>query len=101
VWGADGKVGGTVRDLWVDRSEALIRYLEVEVEGDRRVLLPLNLARIGFDGVRVKSVLAHHFAKAPGLRNPDLVTRREEDRVSAYFASGHLYATPERSEPLI
>ena len=101
VWGADGKVGGTVRDLWVDRSEALIRYLEVEVEGGRRVLLPLNLTRIGFDGVRVKSVLAHHFAKAPGLRNPDLVTRREEDRVSAYFASGHLYATPERSEPLI
>ena len=43
VVGADGAVGGVVRDLWVDRSEALIRYLEVEVPaagGARRVLLP-------------------------------------------------------------
>ncbi|MEM1410417.1 MAG: photosynthetic reaction center subunit H, partial [Pseudomonadota bacterium] len=29
VVGADGETGGTVVDLWVDRSEAIIRYLEV------------------------------------------------------------------------
>jgi photosynthetic reaction center H subunit len=35
---------GTVVDLWVDRSEAIFRYLEVEVAaGGRRVLLPMTL----------------------------------------------------------
>lgn len=29
----DGKVAGVVRDVWVDRSETMIRYLEVEVAG--------------------------------------------------------------------
>jgi photosynthetic reaction center H subunit len=104
VWGLDGAVGGIVRDLWVDRSEALIRYLEVETAtdaGPRRTLLPLNLARIGADGVRVKAVKGAHFAHAPGLRNPEVVTRLEEDRICAYFASGHLYATEARLEPLI
>ena len=30
VIGADGKVAGTVTELWVDRAEPQIRYLEVE-----------------------------------------------------------------------
>jgi len=33
VVGLDGEVGGTVVDLWVDRGEQLIRYLEVELAG--------------------------------------------------------------------
>ena len=50
VVGADGSVAGTVRDLWVDRSEVVIRYLEVEVAapasaGARHVLLPVNFAQ--------------------------------------------------------
>lgn len=32
VFGADGRVAGTVCDIWVDRAEPQIRYLEVEVE---------------------------------------------------------------------
>jgi photosynthetic reaction center H subunit len=35
----------------------------------------------------------------PGLRNPEQVTLREEDRIAAYYASGHLYATPLRLGP--
>ena len=31
VIGADSETGGVVTDVWVDRAEALIRYLEVEV----------------------------------------------------------------------
>ena len=31
VVGADGTAAGTVKDVWVDRAEALIRYLEVEL----------------------------------------------------------------------
>ena len=33
VIGCDGKQGGTVKDVWVDRSEYIMRYLEVEVSG--------------------------------------------------------------------
>ena len=33
VYGADGEVGGTVVDVWVDKAEPQIRYLEVEVAG--------------------------------------------------------------------
>lgn len=30
VYGADGKAAGTVTDIWVDRAEHVIRYLEVD-----------------------------------------------------------------------
>jgi photosynthetic reaction center H subunit len=102
VVGADGEIGGTVRDIWVDRSEYIIRYLEVDANG-RHVLLPMNFARV--DGarrqVRVASVLARHFATVPTLANPDRVTFREEDRICAYYAGGHLYATSTRMGPLL
>lgn len=102
VVGADGKVAGTCTDAWIDISEVLVRYLEVDI-GTRRVLVPMTLARV--DGkkkqIRVVSVLASQFADAPGLANPNQVTLREEDRICAYFASGHLYATRARQEPLI
>ena len=35
VIGADSEIGGVVTDVWVDRAEALIRYLEVEVTSTR------------------------------------------------------------------
>ena len=51
--------------------------------------------------ITTRSVMAHQFAKAPRLSHRDTITAREEDQVSAYFASGFLYAAPERAEPLI
>ena len=69
VVGADGVIGGVVRDLWVDRSEVLFRYLEVEVAGGggdaRSVLLPINFARIGARQVVVDSILGRQFADVP------------------------------------
>jgi photosynthetic reaction center H subunit len=102
VVGADGKVAGTCTEAWIDISEVLVRYLEVDI-GPRRVLVPMTLARIDAARrqVKVASVLASQFADAPGLANPNQVTLREEDRICAYFASGHLYATPARQEPLV
>ncbi len=101
VRGADGAVAGTVRDLWVDRAEPQVRYLEVEIAAARRVLLPITLARI--DGFRrtveVRSILAKHFAGVPALASPDRVTRREEDKITAYYAGGTLYAEPSRLGP--
>ncbi|MBK7659802.1 MAG: photosynthetic reaction center subunit H [Betaproteobacteria bacterium] len=104
VVGCDEAVGGVVCDVWVDRSEPQIRYLEVDVaDGHRRVLLPIGYVR--FDTFRnrvwVKSITGAQFAQVPGLANPDLVTLLEEDKVCSYYAGGHLYATPSRQEPLV
>jgi photosynthetic reaction center H subunit len=101
VMGADGAVGGTVVDAWVDRAEALIRYLEVEVAGGRHVLLPVNFSRIGKRSVQVQAVYGKHFVDVPPLRNPDSVTRLEEERICAYYGAGTLYADPSRQEPLL
>jgi photosynthetic reaction center H subunit len=106
VVGADGGVAGTVRDIWVDRSEALIRYLEVDVTlgaSGRRVLLPMTMARVDVRARRilVASILAEQFADAPHLTNVNQVTLHEEDRICAYYASGHLYAKPSRLGPVL
>ena len=101
VLGCDGGVGGTCTDVWVDRGESIIRYLEVEVSGARHVLLPMPLARVSKDQVKVKSITSAQFAAVPSHANPDQVTRLEEDKISAYWGSGHLYATEDRQEPLL
>jgi photosynthetic reaction center H subunit len=106
VVAADGQVVGTCRDVWVDKSEVILRYLEVEVttpSGPRQVLVPMTLVTIDATRRKVKvvSVLARHFAAAPGLRSPEQITMREEDRISAYFGGGHMYATPDRLGPLL
>ena len=103
VIGADDAVGGVVREVWVDQSEALLRYLEVEVAGGRRVLLPVNFSKIdgGRREVRVRSILASQFANVPALASADTITLREEERIVAYYGAGTLYATPARVEPLL
>ena len=106
VVGADGQAGGVVRDVWVDQSEYLIRYFEVETgsKGKKRnVLLPATLARVVGDSqqVRVKSILGHQFASVPAQKKPDVVTRLEEEKIFGYYGAGTLYATPQRAEPLL
>jgi photosynthetic reaction center H subunit len=106
VVGADGVAGGVVRDAWVDVGEYLVRYYEVETgsaNARRNVLLPANLARVvGKAGeVRVKSILGHQFASVPVQRNARVVTRLEEEKIFGFYGAGTLYATPERSEPLL
>lgn len=110
----DGKDVGTISDLWVDRSESLIRYYEVELAavaaqagGDdaapasgRRVLVPNVMATIVtwqlFGSVpkpfvRVSSLTADQFADAPTTTSADQVTRLEEDRISGYYAGGQFF----------
>ncbi len=106
VVGADGEPGGTVTDIWVDRSEPQPRYLEVEVGSGpeaRNVLLPITLAVVDAARrrVKVKSILGEQFHRVPGLQDPDLITQTEEDRICAYFGGGHLYAVPSRLESLV
>ena len=104
VMGGDGKQGGTVTDLWIDSAEMLFRYLEVETRGKngaRRVLLPIPFARIRRNQVEVNSIYGMHFADVPATRSPDQVTKLEEEKISAYYGGGTLYADPARGEPLI
>ncbi len=104
VVGADGVVGGTVADIWVDRSEAIFRYFEVlpvGAEAGRRVLLPVNFTRISRGEVRVKSILGGQFAQVPATRQPAQVTLLEEEKIMAYYGGGTLYATPDRQEPFL
>lgn len=106
VNGADSEPGGIVTDVWVDRAEALIRYLEVEVPiigGTKRVLLPMPFAKIDRyrSRVWVDAILGSQFANVPVTKSPDQVTKLEEDRIVGYYGAGTLYATPARQEPLL
>ena len=104
VLGADGREGGIVHDIWIDRSEPQIRYLELVVsDSDRPILLPIVFAKINglMRHIHVSAILGSQFAGVPVLANPDRVTRLEEDKISAYYGGGMLYATASRAEPLL
>lgn len=114
VVGADGRVAGVVRDMWVDRMEVIVRYLEVELpggkaagaaeaEGANRVLLPITFARINKwrRQVKVQAIMSHHFPSVPRLAKPNQVTLLEEDKICAFYGAGTLYAHPSRTEPLL
>jgi photosynthetic reaction center H subunit len=103
VVGGDNEIAGTVTDVWVDRAEPCARYYEVSlVNQTGSVLLPFTCTRIkaSANEVRVKSIYGRQFADVPRTARPDRVTLLEEDKIMAYYASGYMYASPERSEPL-
>ena len=105
VVGADDQTAGTVKDVWIDRAESLIRYLEVDLAlgGPRTVLLPMTMARVWPSNrtVKVRSITAAQFVDVPALASPNQVTKREEDRIVGYYAGGTLYATPQRMGPVL
>jgi photosynthetic reaction center H subunit len=106
VIAGDRRVAGTVTDVWVDRSEVVVRYLEIEIataEGLRRVLAPMPAANVDARRRRVviDAILSTQFADVPGIKHDAQVTLLEEDKIAAYYAAGRLYATPARQEPLI
>ncbi len=108
VKACDGRVAGKIVEVWVDRSEPQVRYYEVDLAvAVGRRLLPVgfvqwpNLGLWGCDHVIVKSITSSQFADVPTTARDDQITMREEERIAAYYAGGHLYATPERSQSII
>lgn len=108
VIAADKVEAGTVVEVWVNKSEPQVSYYEVQLTGsNKRVLLPAgfvqwpNLGLWGNDRLLVKAITAAQFANVPATKRDDQITLLEEDRIGAYYAGGHLYATPDRAEPLI
>lgn len=108
VIAGDNAAVGTVSDLWIDKAEHLIRYLEVTlVDGDRKVLVPMTMADVrkpvgkASGSVHVSSIYGAHFAGVPKTARATQITLLEEDKIMAYFAGGTLYADPKRQEPLL
>ncbi len=104
VIGADRAKAGVIKDLWVDRGELVLRYYEVQLaSGGRSVLLPVTFCNVDFKRRRVdvSALLASQFSGVPATRNDDKVTLLEEDKITAYYGAGTLYATPDRVEPLL
>jgi photosynthetic reaction center H subunit len=100
----DNQAVGTVTDMWVDVPEQLVRYLEYELDaehGGGTRLVPLTMARIWSNRVKVHSIFAEHVKDVPQIANPDQVTLLEEEKISAYYAGGTLYASEARQEPQI
>lgn len=106
VYAGCGTKIGTISDLWVDRSESLIRYFEIELSGTggdagaARVLVPMQLAtvvtwhwldRLANPYVRVAALKAPQFGSVPKTKSTIRVTRLEEDMISAYYAGGEFF----------
>jgi photosynthetic reaction center H subunit len=96
VVGADGGAVGVVDDVWIDRGVKIVRYLEIALDaavGPGRALVPIYDCDIKASRRRVKvsAAPAARFAGAPKLRDPDQITAREEDQISAFFAGARFY----------
>jgi photosynthetic reaction center H subunit len=107
VVATDGKLAGKVTDIWVDRADALARYLEVELSSDTggtgKRLVPVPILRVSAEKKRVEvsAIRAVHFSMVPELKEADRVTIQEEERIGAFYAGGRLYAEPKRLGPVL
>ncbi len=102
VVAGDGEVVGRVIDLWIDVPESVVRYLTIDLnpEGTGQIrLVPMAMARVQSDRVTIRSLHAHNFAGVPTLAAEDQITLLEEEKISAWYAGGTLYAHPSRAEP--
>lgn len=116
----DDVVVGQITDLWINRADQRPYYYEVTLDSGRVVLIPSTLATLkkqrfgGTEGsmlerslsrrpldVRVASITSEQFENVPLTQSKEQITRLEEDKISAYFGGGHLWATKSRAEPLI
>jgi len=106
VFANDGKLVGEISDVWIDRAEYIIRYLEmgrVPSLGGGTVILPSTFIKIKAKAHEVSCnfLASDQFATVPQLRNPEVITLLEEDRLMGYFAGGQLYGKAGRVEPVL
>jgi photosynthetic reaction center H subunit len=102
----DNKVVGTISDVWIDRAEYIIRYLEMarnESLGGGHVILPSTFIKIKSKRheIMCNFLRSDQFATIPQLRNPDVITLLEEDKLMGYFGGGQLYGKLGRVEPVL
>ena len=102
VMSGDGEQVGTISDMWVDAPEQLVRYLEISLDpkwGSGKRLVPMTMAQLWGGKVKINSIYAKHFANVPNHSSETQVTLLEEEKISAYYGGGHLYADSSRQEP--
>jgi photosynthetic reaction center H subunit len=102
VIGADGVVAGSIADLWVDKADRLVRYMQLDGVGGP-ALVPIMMAKVDRSRRRVvvDALNGAQFAGVPRLEAPTQITLYEEERVQAYFGGGYLYANIDRQEPFL
>ncbi|MEM9287800.1 MAG: photosynthetic reaction center subunit H [Pseudomonadota bacterium] len=106
VMAADGQIVGQITDVWVDQAESMIRFFEMSV-GDERRIIPLHFAKLqnargGRSKVYYVDALASDlFKDVPQLASPDRITMLEEEKIMAYYGGGGLYGMPGRGEPVL
>lgn len=101
--GADHRPVGRIVDVWIDRSDRMIRYVTVELASGGTAIVPMGFVTVKRrqNVVHCDAIAAPHFAGVPQLAKPGEMTRYEEERLMAYFGGGYLYGLPDRAEPLI
>lgn len=90
----DDPVVGTVRDVWIDVPEQLIRYLEVDLDpayGGGVRLLPMQFVRVKPRYVDLKPLSSGRVAGIPTIAVQDRITLLEEEKITAYCGGGFLY----------
>ena len=92
----DNEVVGRISDMWVDAPEQLARYLEIDLNSGHSCLVPMPMVKIWKDRVRINSISSDLFDGVPTLKSPTQVTLLEEEKISAYYAGGTLYAAHKR-----
>ena len=92
VQAGDLEVVGRIKDMWVDVPEQLVRYLEIDLNSGKSRLVPMTMCKIWADRVRINALTSDLFDDIPATAAADRVTKLEEDKISAYVASGWLYA---------
>jgi photosynthetic reaction center H subunit len=92
VQASDLVMVGTISDLWVDAPEQVVRYLEVTLDSGGKRLIPMPMAKIQSDRVKVASLPSDLFGSVPATRSSTEVTLLEEDKISGFYAGGTLFA---------
>ena len=96
VQASDLEVVGRISDMWVDAPEQLVRYLEIDLNSGAKRLVPMPMARIWKDRVKINSLPSDLFDGVPGTRSMTEVTMLEEEKIGAYYAGATLYAADKR-----
>ncbi len=96
VQAGDQKVVGTISDMWVDVPEQLVRYLEIKLNSGKTRLVPMPMVKVLSDRVRINSLSSDLFETVPATKSKIAITLLEEEKISAYYAGGTLYAAEKR-----
>ncbi len=91
---------GQISDIWVDAAEQVVRYLEVTLDQGGKRLIPMPMAKIGSNGVRINSLSSDLFAGVPTTRSTTEVTLLEEEKIMAWFAGGTMYSGARRASKM-